>query len=1009
MGIQRRCGMAVLGAAVFSVLSLPATGQQHPVPADKGLSPDWLAALTQRGTPERWSGNALATIGMPVGGIATGQLYLRGDGTTALWQIFNQHVFSGTGAECYRGGRPEAPVAQGLGLLIEKDGRETFRRLAADGFREVGFTGEYPIAVVDYADPECPVAARLDAFSPFLPLNARDSALPATIFVVHLENRGDAPVRLRLLAWLENAVCRHSANDVPALGRSVLAEEEGWSVLEHTAEEWPRTDRAERRPPIVVADFEGGTYGDWRAAGTAFGERPAAGTLPEQQAVEGFLGRGLVNTFLDRDLSTGRLVSPEFTLQRYGLRFLIGGGAFAGKTCIHLVQDGKPVRTATGRNRETLEWHVWDVRDLEGQPVQLEIVDDATGGWGHINIDQIEMTDDTAHGPPKPLDQLADFGTLALGVEGPVAPLSGSRLALTLGGVPLPAAPESRSETYALSAGAVATLGTPYLELRPGESLRRCVVLGWCFPNHPRGREYANRFDSARAVVAYVRRNRQRLESQTRLWQRTFYEDSTLPRWLLLRLHAPVANLATDTCQWWGNGRFWAWEGVGCCAGTCTHVWNYEHAMAHLFPELERTVREMQDFGEGFDAATGLVGFRGNRAYAADGQCGTVLKAYREHTRSADDAFLRRNWESIRKALLYVIGHDGKDDGMIEDSQHNTFDINFVGPNTFVGSLYLAALRAGEEMARDMQDAEFAQRCRSIFEKGRQRSVEELWNGEYFVQKVDLAQHPKHQYGEGCLSDQLFGQGWAHLLGLGYLYPPEQVRTALESVWRYNWAPDVAAYNTRHPPQRRFASPGEAGLFTCTWPRSPYLAEGVLYRNEVWTGIEYQVAGHMAWEEMVTQALAICRGVHERYQPAKHNPYNEVECGDHYARALASWGVYLGLCGCHYHGPKGTLAFAPRLEGDFRAAFTAAEGWGLFRREQEAGVTTARLELRWGSLRLTSFEIAHGAGREVRATAARNAEPLPCRVETDADRARLTFAQPLQLQAGETLTVVMAP
>ena len=112
-------------------------------------------------------------------------------------------------------------------------------------------------------------------------------------------------------------------------------------------------------------------------------------------------------------------------------------------------------------------------------------------------------------------------------------------------------------------------------------------------------------------------------------------------------------------------------------------------------------------------------------------------------------------------------------------------------------------------------------------------------------------------------------------------------------------------------------------------PRAPHLAEGVRYKNEVWTGIEYQVAGNMAWEGMVTEALAICRGVHERYHPSKHNPWNEIECGDHYARGMASYGVFLGLCGFEYHGPKGHLGFAPRITpDDFRAAFTAAEGWG---------------------------------------------------------------------------------
>jgi non-lysosomal glucosylceramidase len=460
-------------------------------------------------------------------------------------------------------------------------------------------------------------------------------------------------------------------------------------------------------------------------------------------------------------------------------------------------------------------------------------------------------------------------------------------------------------------------------------------------------------------VAHYVFDDYERLAGNTSEWYKTFYEDSTLPRWLLFRLHSTVCNLATGTCQWWQNGRFWAWEGVGCCAGTCTHVWNYAHAPARLFPELERSAREMQDFGAGFDPESGLVGFRSNRAYAADGQCGTILKAYREHQMSVDASFLKRNWSRIKKALMFSIARDGNDDGLIECSQHNTYDINFEGPNTFVGSLYLAALRAGEEMAKEMSDDEFAERCRKIFESGSRLTVERLWDGEYFVQLVDLKKYPKFQYEKGCLSDQLFGQGWAHQLGLGYIYPRENVSKALQSIWKYNWTPDIGPYNATHKPERWFARAGEPGLFTCTWPKTPYIPDGVRYKNEIWTGIEYQAAGNMVAEGMLTEALAICRGIHERYDPAKHNPFNEVECGDHYARAMASWGVYTALAGYEYHGPKGHLGFAPRITPEnFRAAFTAAEGWGTFAQKRQGRIQREQIELRWGRLGLKSLAFA---------------------------------------------------
>jgi hypothetical protein len=305
------------------------------------------------------------------------------------------------------------------------------------------------------------------------------------------------------------------------------------------------------------------------------------------------------------------------------------------------------------------------------------------------------------------------------------------------------------------------------------------------------------------------------------------------------------------------------------------------------------------------------------------------------------------------------MSRDSNGDGLIEDSQHNTFDINFEGPNTFIGSLYLAALRAGEEMAKEMGDEQFAGQCRKIFESGSKLAVDRQWDGEYFIQLVDLEKYPKHQYAKGCLSDQLFGQGWAHQLGLGYIYPPDYVKKALRAVFKYNWAPDVGPYNAVHKPERWFARAGEAGLFTCTWPKSAYIEEGVRYKSEVWTGIEYQVAGHMVWEGMVDEALAICNGIQERYHPSKHNPFNEVECGDHYARAMASWGVYTALAGYEYHGPKGHIGFAPRITPEkFSAAFTAAEGWGKFAQGRGEKVQVEKITILWGKLKVESLAFA---------------------------------------------------
>jgi uncharacterized protein (DUF608 family) len=976
------------------------------VPAEKNLSQEFTRSLFERGERAVYKGDELETIGMPVGGIATGQLYLRGDGTLALWQIFNKPIFSGYGRDNYRTYRPDSPVDSGFDVVLESGGKSVTRPLNKD-FGSVEFAGEYPIGLVRYKADGFPIAAEMEAFSPFIPLNARDSALPATLFHITLRNTSDKAQRVSVIGRLENAVCFNSAKSIHAQRLSRIASEKGRTLIVHTAQETPKEQIEKPRPKIVLADFEGDSYRDWQATGEAFGKSPARGTLPNQQNVSGFLGKGLVNTFLGGDSPQGTLTSPAFEVSRKYINFLIGGGSHAGQTCINLLVDGKTVRTAAGKDNEKLEWSFWNVQDLQGKTARIEIVDRNSDGWGHVNIDQIELADESAEGNLGPFDKLPDYGSLVLAMaeelsDGSIAWKDSPRTVdLT----------KTQDVSYPATERATAMISAKAAELAPGATRTFTFVLAWYFPNFAQGHEYATRFKSAADVAHYVLDNHDRLAGDTKKWCRTFYEDSTLPRWLLFRLHSTVGNMATGTCQWWQSGRFWAWEGVGCCEGTCTHVWNYAHAPARLFPELERSAREMQDFGAGFDPNSGLVGFRSNRAYAADGQCGTVLKAYREHLCSPDDSFLGRNWPRIKKALEFLIKQDGNDDGLIENGQPNTYDIDFFGPNTFVGSLYLAALRAGEEMAKDMSDNEFAQRCRKIFESGSRLSVERLWDGEYFVQIVDLTKHPTDQYGKGCLADQLFGQGWAHQLGLGYIYPPTNVKQALGSVWKYDWAPDIGPYNGVHPPERWFALPGEAGLFTCTWPKSEYLKEGVRYREEVWTGIEYQVAGNMVWEGMVPEALAICRGVHDRYQPAKHNPFNEIECGDHYARAMASWGVYTALAGFEYDGPKGHIGFAPRITpNNFRAAFTAAEGWGSFAQTRAQGSQREQIALRWGRLNLKTLTFAVPQDwKAVNVTARIGDKPVSSRHTVQDGRIQIELAEPARLSEGQEMEVAIRP
>jgi uncharacterized protein (DUF608 family) len=1035
--------LSTLGSLSLAVLGRAARAAQtgdgqvrlapdHFIPVDKGLKPEWLRSLFAKGEPEWFRGRELDTIGMPVGGICAGQVYLTGEGRLAYWDVFNQNHNTGYGAVNWREGRgPElkvqagrlvedSPVRQGFAVRIRQGDKVETRPLSRQGFHDVAFRGEYPIGRVDYADADTPLRVRLEAFSPFIPLNARDSALPCTLLNYTLENCGAVLLEVTLAGWLSNAVCRHSATDfagrLERTGRTVCEGGLAGFTLGARATAAPRP----AAPPTVFADFEGGDYGAWTVEGAALGARPAAGTLPNQQPVSGYAGKGLVNTFLGGDTPHGRLTSPEFTIERPFLSFLIGGGSHQNQTCVNLLVDGQVVRTATGKDNERLTPHNWDVAELRGRRARIEIVDAASGPWGHINVDQIEFRDDPMSALSGELHEQADFGSLGLfALDAAEAetwlnlPAEGDWPAL------FDAKVETSADAERLSAAAPAPGGVVRVtrQLKPGAAVTVSFAVVWHFPNLFRddrrvGNYYARRFPGAVDVARYVHNDFPRLAGETRRWCETYY-DSTLPWWLLDRLHSTAANLATTTCQWWQNGRFWAWEGGGCCHGTCGHVWNYAHTLARLFPELERSVREHQDFAEGVGLRpNGAIGFRGEGwdLWAGDSQGGYLLKAYREHQCAPDDAFLNRNWPAIKRAVEFLIQQDGNGDGLIEGQQHQTYDENYFGANTFVGALYLGALRAAEEMAREVGDEAFARKCRAIFEAGRKASVERLFNGEYFIQDVDLKQHPDWQYADGCLADQLFGQGWAHQVGLGYLYPETTVRTALASVWKYCWAPDMTAQNAAHPPERWFVSKGDAGLFTCAWPRSRHLGpKSTRYRDEIWTGIEYQVAGHMAWEGLLTEALAICRAIHDRYHPRRFNPWNEIECGDHYARALASWGVLTGLAGFEYHGPRGHLGFAPRLTPeDFRCAFTAADGWGTLSQRRAPGRQANTIAVRWGRVRLRSlaFEAADGfEPRSVQVTLA--GRGIPAELRHEDRRCQVSLAATVWVEAGQRLEVVL--
>ncbi|SDC15170.1 GH116 family glycosyl-hydrolase [Niabella drilacis] len=849
-----------------------------------------MQALYERGTVTTYlkSKNELKYIGMPVGGINAGGLYLGGDGRLWLWDIFNLNqeginpvdvpwkdaVHAGKKIRSRDGGSYVAPpranevrlLEQGFAVKLELGEKTVTRFLDERDWDEISFESTYPVATITYTDKALPVQVVMQAYSPFIPLDVDRSGIPASVFNIEIRNTGVRPVKATITGWLENKAAPYTGP----------------------------VNRLERKS-------------------TAFHEQ--------------------------------QLIGIDYTLEK---------SAFGNQQADKSFDFGTLCVAAINENAVT-------------------------------NVD---------------VEEPYGAALFAAGAEQEILKAAQQKL---IGAVLSP-----------VEVGAGQSAAVPYVISWHSPNL--VIDDGKVLPEADRGRYYDNRFKNAREVAGYVAANFKELSDLTMLWKTTWY-DSSLPYWFLERTFINVSALASTTSHRFKSGRYWAWEGVGACQGNCTHVWQYAQGTGRIFPAMERDNRERVDLGVSLQE-NGGIWFRGeyDKRPAIDGQAGRVLGCYREHQMSADQGFLQRNWNKIKRATQFIMDQDKNKDGMVDTPLENTLDAIWDGEIAWIVGLCIAAVKAGEQMAEEAGDAAFAAVCREYVRKGTRNMQDHLFNGEYFIHRPDPVKGRKNvgSYNT-CHIDQVFGQSWAFQVGLGRVTDPQQSRSALRSLWKYNFVKDMGRYAETHKGGRPYALSGESGMVMNTNPKNepqPYgenAAWQMGYFHECMSGFEHQVASHMMAEGMTDEALMLTRAIHDRYHAAKRNPFNEIECSDHYGRAMASYGTFITACGFEYHGPRGYIRFAPKWDKEnFKGPFTAAEGWGTYTQKTEKGTQTITVDIKYGVLQLNQLSLEKTAGlRKGKVSAAVGERQIAVKTVAKGAELRILFTGPLRLQPGESLTIVM--
>ncbi|XP_065838479.1 non-lysosomal glucosylceramidase-like isoform X2 [Oscarella lobularis] len=869
----------------------------------------------------KYSGDALMAATFPLGALGGGCIAVAGDGGLRQWQVCNVvnhdghvpdsffavRVGSGTSSSAAvlmspalynkTGFKPAAYVTDHVIPQASKD-----LLAALPGIETVEITAKFPIVEIDYTSPSIPVQIHAEAFSPCIPLDSKNSALPVIIFNYTVTNPTTSTVEVSLLGSLQNIA--------------------GWNG--HT---------------VIANEVEDAAYG------------------------------GNTNATLTKT---------------------------TGYTALDMMNPTLPATSSQN---------------------------------GHISLAVLNSTGDAVSVTPQ-YDAVKDLwasfaktGKLPAGSTGP--------------------SPTGKTWNGAISLTKA---------VGPKQAQAFTFLLAWHFPHRYVnwsqerfgikdeetqfyiGNQYATFWPTIQNVLDYTVTNVAALTDKTRAFQDAMF-NSTLPWQLIDSAAGRVSVLNSPTCMWHGDGNFYAFEGcrttAGCCPLNCTHVWNYEFTLSRLWPDLERTMRAVDlqaqlspnailpsrttvplelrrqwsfwpDYTQVNPASTSIC---------VDGEIGTVNKTYREVLQGAPKNWFDNQLHQVKKVMQRWMTELDDGTGVIRGPQPNTYDCAIYGVNTFIGTQYLCALRAAEEMAKLQGDAASATAYHERFAMGSE-TLEKLCftNGKNYTQAVDPA-HAVEVMGDGTHADALMGWWWARALNLGDILPIDHVKSSLQATFTQN---HVTAFDPKMQSPRPFFDQRDAGIYIERWPDGKVPSKAIRYSSEgAWTGLEYPFAAQCLYAGLEDVFLQVLTEARAKYDGTRRSPWNEIECGDHYSRpmsALQLFEVASGITWSFVSVPKVktvcvNLSFAPRLSfTNYRGFFILATCFGQYVQigNENLAAGTAQVSIAEGELVLNQLQIKSTASA---ATATISHKPVEAKVSQNEGVLTLAFTTTVTLHASEAIAI----